>query len=187
MKKIVVILSMIALLSACGDSEKDEKKEEINVEINADMQFADLIKMDQELVNSDLSINLKVAEKLFTAAKNFSAKYPEHPKAIDALEMAAKTAESLGEYNDAINILHSMANDFEETELTPRYLYNKARILEERMGKKENAKKAYQELIKRFPNDPLSISAQQYLDYNYMDMSDEELIKMLEEKNKVAE
>ena len=62
-------------------------------------------------------------------------------------------------------------------------MYRKAIILEENLGKNDNAKAAYQALIERFPNDALSISAKEYLDMDYLNMSNAELIEFLESKN----
>ena len=62
-------------------------------------------------------------------------------------------------------------------------MYRKAIILEENLGKPDNAKAAYQALIDRFPDNFLSINAQEYLDMDYLNMSDADLIKFLESKN----
>ena len=186
MRKLIICLSVVGLLTGCG--EKTENKENEAVEaVGPDMEFASLIEMDQQSINKDLTVNKKVAEELHSKALDFVEKNPDYSKVADALEIAAKTAEYLGKYDEAIETLHKLANDYPVSDKTPMYLYNKARILEEKQGKKENAKAAYEDLIKRFPEDPLSISAQQYLDMNYLEMSDEELIKMLEEKNQSAE
>lgn len=190
MKKFIVVLSLISFLSSCGE-KKEETKEvvtESTVEvISPEGQFEYLIELDQILVKNDLTVDKSVAKRLFNAANDFLSNNAGHEKSADALELAAKSAEALGKYNEAIDMLHRLSKDFVDSEKTPSYLYNKARILEEKLGKKENAKAAYEDLISRFPNDPLAISAQQYLDMNYMEMSDEELIEFLESQSQSAE
>ena len=63
------------------------------------------------------------------------------------------------------------------------FMYRKAIILEENLGKPENAKAAYLALIDRFPDNFLSISAQEYLDMDFLNMSDADVIKFLESQN----
>ena len=99
------------------------------------------------------------------------------------MELGAKGAEGIGKYNEAINILHKIITAYPETEKTPMFMYRKAIILEENLGKPENAKAAYKALIERFPDNFLSINAQEYLDMDYLNMSDADLIKFLESKN----
>jgi len=184
MKKLYIVLLLAFVAIGCSEETvKEEKVEEEVIEITPEMLFAELVDLDQKLVNQDLSFNKKYAKEIFDAAKNFAKEYPNHEKTMDALEMAVKGAEGLGKYDEAINILHQLITDFDETDKTPSYMYNKARILEERLGKKENAKAAYNALIDRFPNDPLSISAQEYLNMDYINMTDAEIIEFLKSQN----
>lgn len=188
MKKIFFAIAIVSLITSCGNTETSEKevKEEV-VEMTPEMLFAELVDLDQRLVNNDLSINKKNAKEIFDAANHFVNEFPTHEKAGDALEMAAKGAEGIGKYDEAINILHKLITEFDETDKTPSFMYNKARILEERLGKKENAKAAYNALIERFPEDPLSISAKEYLEMDYINMSDAEIIEFLNSQNQVGE
>jgi len=190
MRKSIIFLALTTLLYSCGNSTDEGAVENEGIDkevvLSADMYFSKLVELDQKLMNADLSIDKEVAKELFSTASVFESKYPAHEKTADALELAAKGAESIGKYNEAIELLHHLANDFEASEKTPSYLYNKGRILEEKLGKKENAKAAYNELISKYPEHPLAVSAEQYLQMNYMEMSDEELIQFLEGQNNVA-
>jgi TolA-binding protein len=188
MKKVIYLIATVLILVSCGTEEvKPDGKTEELVILSVDDQFEALVELDRKLLTADLSIDTQVAKQLYDAANLFASENPSHEKAADALELAAKGAEGVGKYNDAINILHKIITAYPETEKTPMFMYRKAIILEENLGKPDNAKAAYQALIDSFPNDLLSISAQEYLDMDYLNMSDAELIEFLESKNKDQE
>ena len=188
MKKVIYLIATVLILVSCGTEEVklDGKTDELFT-LSADDQFESLVELDRKLLTADLSIDTQVAKQLYDAANLFASENPSHEKAADALELAAKGAEGIGKYNDAINILHKIITAYPESEKTPMFMYRKAIILEENLGKPDNAKAAYQALIDRFPNDLLSISAQEYLDMDYLNMSDAEVIQFLESKNQEVE
>ena len=88
---------------------------------------------------------------LYDAANLFASENPLHENAPDALELAAKGAEGIEKYDEAITILHKIITDYPETEKTPMFMYRKAIILEEKLGKPDNAKAAYQALDRKVP------------------------------------
>ena len=184
MKKVIYLLATVLIFASCGTEEvkSDEKTAELGT-LSLEDQFEALVELDSKLLKADLSIDKVVAKELYDAANLFANENPLHEKAPDALELAAKGAEGIGKYDDAINVLHKIITDYPETEKTPMFMYRKAIILEENLGKPENAKAAYQALIERFPDNFLSINAQEYLDMDYLNMSDADLIKFLESKN----
>ncbi len=184
MKKVIYLLATVLIFASCGTEEvKSDEKTAEPVPLSVEDQFSALVELDSKLLKADLSIDKVVAKELYDAANLFSNENPLHEKAADALELGAKGAEGIGKYNEAINILHKIITAYPETEKTPMFMYRKAIILEENLGKPENAKAAYKALIERFPDNFLSINAQEYLDMDYLNMSDADLIKFLESKN----
>jgi hypothetical protein len=61
-------------------------------------------------------------------------------------------------------------------------LHNRARILDNILNKKKNARLAFDELIELYPNHALSINAKIYLD-NIFGKTDEELLNIIKSKN----
>jgi tetratricopeptide (TPR) repeat protein len=184
MKKVIYLLATVLIFASCGTEEvKSDEKTAVLGALSLEDQFDALVELDKQLLNADLSIDTKVAKQLYDAANLFANENPLHKKAADALELGAKGAEGIGKYNEAINILHKIITGYPETEKTPMFMYRKAIILEEKLGKTENAKAAYQALIERFPDNFLSISAQEYLDMDFLNMSDKDLIEFLESQN----
>lgn len=194
MKQFLIIFSLSFLMLSCGEkNENDSSKEaevkntESSVEQKDPAQEASDLKelqdLDDQLVKNDLTIDLNVAKELYTRATSFNRDYPNSENTETVLSYAAKGAEDLGNYSEAVEILHKMANDIPESNKTAVYMYNKGKILEEKMNKKEAAKAAYKDLIKRFPRNPLSKSMKSYLSKGMIDMTKEEKIKYLQELN----
>lgn len=195
MKHLFIIFSLSFLIISCGEKEAENSVEipvteenKIQDEQASPAQEATDLKtlqdLDDQLVKNDLTIDLNVAKELYTRSIEFSNNYPKSENLELILSYAAKGAEDLGNYTEAVEILHKMANDIPESNKTAVYMYNKGKVLEEKMHKKEAAKAAYKELIKRFPRNPLSKSMKSYLSKGLIDMTKEEQIKYLKELNK---
>jgi hypothetical protein len=72
---------------------------------------------------------------------------------------------------------------FPGSENAPAYLHNKARILDNILNDKSNARLAYQDLISIYPEHQLSKNAILYLE-NAFGKSDEELLKLINSSSK---
>ncbi len=196
MKITYIILFFSVLAVSCGGSEKNEeghyssKKEVVEelkvVETSPEQErtdYEDLLKLDERLIKNDLTIDQNVARQLYKSSMEFAKHYPNSEHLEKALDFAAKGAENIGDYEEAVVIYHQLINDIPESNRTPVYMYNKGKILEEKINKKDAAKVAYKELIKRYPRNPLSKSMKSYLRNGLIDMTKEEKIKFLQEHN----
>lgn len=192
MKHIYLFLSLAFLLSNCGDS--NDKTSENSTKENKSIQetkdpalesedFLNIEELEKQLVKNDLTVDINVAKELYTRAIAFSKSYPDSKNTEIVLSYAATGAEGFENYREAVEILHKLANDYPESAKTVIYLYNKAKVLEEKIKDKEAAKAAYKELIKRYPKNPLSKSMKTYLRDGLIDMSKEEKIKYFQDKN----
>lgn len=179
---------------SCGEKKEQDSTEKTEVEESKKTveqkdpaqeasDLKELQDLDDQLVKNDLTIDLNVAKELYMRAVAFSKDYPNSENIETVLSYSAKGAEDLGNYTEAVEILHKMANDIPESNKTAVYMYNKGKILEEKMNKKDAAKAAYKDLIKRFPRNPLSKSMKSYLSKGMIDMTKEEKIKYLQELN----
>tara|TARA_Y100000991_G_scaffold213734_1_gene199984 strand:+ start:1975 stop:2538 length:564 start_codon:yes stop_codon:yes gene_type:complete len=97
-------------------------------------------------------------------------------------ECLAKTAEIHRDYNRSIDFFKRAQQLNPKSIKAPAYLHNIARIYDHVLIDVEKALSAYEELIKKYPNHPLSINAKLYLD-NAFNRSDEELLNMIKENN----
>jgi tetratricopeptide (TPR) repeat protein len=186
-KIIVLALSSSILISSCGNNtevveDKNVKVEEVDTpEITAAIDEIKLV--DAQLMKASQADMIPVGKQLYQLTQDFANKYPNHSKTPPILEVSAKAAEAMGKYDEAINILHKLIYEFPETEETPKYMWNKARVIEEKLEKIPNAKAAYNELINKYPNHPMGIDAKFYVE-NYLGKTDEEILQLIDAANK---
>lgn len=109
--------------------------------------------------------------------KNFTAEENEF-----LLQCAATGSEAAQKYKDAVDYFLKAQRKFPESDNAPIYLHNRARILDNILMDKNNARLAFEELIELYPNHPLSENSKVYLD-NVFGKSNEELLKILNSNN----
>jgi len=196
MKKIILLITTSLFLFSCdADNEsktKDPQKTSDQVEkvhktdsVKEKAEFEALQDLEDRLMNNDLTIDIKVAKDLYAKALSFSKNYPTSTNLEKALDYAAKGAENGGMYKEAVEMYHQLGVVLPESNKTPIYMYEKGKVLEDKMQNKEAAKAAYKELIKRFPRNPLSKDMKSYLKNGVIDMTKEEKISYYEEKSKI--
>ena len=187
MKTLILSLSMVTMsLVACGsaDSEKDSTKKEVALSTeDVTEEINNLKGLNNNLIAAEPAQNFSAGKALYHSANEFVKKYPHHVKTPAVLELSAKGAEAMQQFQEAVNILDKLINEFPETEETPNYMMNKARIIEERMQKIEEAKVAYGELIQRFPESQMAKDAKMYVD-NFLGKSTEQVTQMLDSINR---
>ena len=194
MKHLYLFLSISFLLSNCGSAEEKNTEASVNKKEDKAIQetkdpalesedLKTLQELDDQLVKNDLTIDINVANELYTRSISFSKDYPKSENLEIVLSYAAKGAEGIENYKEAVEILHKLAYDIPESNKTVIYMYNKGKILEEKIKDKEAARAAYKELIKKFPRNPISKNMKSYLSNGLIDMSKEEKIKYLQEQN----
>ena len=193
MKHLLTIFTLSFIFVSCGEESAKTEGTEVATEVqqkNTGDEATDLMlvqELDEQLVKNDLTIDLNVAKELYTRSLAFSKEYPKSADLELVLSYAAKGAEGIENYTEAVEILHRLANDLPESNKTVIYMYNKGKILEEKLKNKEAAKLAYKELIERFPKNPISRNMKAYLNNGLIDMSKEEKIKYLQEQNQELE
>ena len=109
--------------------------------------------------------------------KNFTAEENEF-----LLQCAATGSEAAQKYKDAVDYFLKAQRKFPESDNAPIYLHNRARILDNILMDKNNARLAFEELIELYPNHPLSENSKVYLN-NVFGKSNEELLKILNSNN----
>lgn len=184
--KIVIASSLLMSLMfvSCGASEEKTKVEESAPLSSEDVskEIDQLKKYNNDLLAATPSATFGAGKALYIAANEFVVKHPHHEKTPVVLELSAKGAEAMQQYQEAVNILDKLINEFPETDETLNYMMNKARIIEERLQDVEKAKLAYGELIERFPDNQMSIDAKLYVE-NFLGKADWEVTNMLDSIN----
>ena len=180
--RLTIALFMLAFVAF--NSCKSEPSNSDSVVDNTD--FIALEALEQEIfnlsVNSNKSKLIKKGQNLLKLSQTYISLHSKEPSLERVYEMAALGAEVSGAYKDAINYLYLAQRNFPDSEKAPIYLFNRARILDDILQKKEQSVLAYNELIELYPNDSLSISMKKYLESDLMNKSEQELLEFFNSK-----
>ncbi len=94
-------------------------------------------------------------------------------------QWAALGAEASDRYDDAITYFYKAQRNFPYSINAPKFLHNRARILEDKIKNNKAARLAYEELIELYPAHPLSVNSKVYLD-KIFDKSDAEILDLIQ-------
>ncbi len=169
MKKILIFLSFIAILSSCGDPKRQAA--------------IDAIKANELVLTKDLTqIDPKFAAGLIQQYDNFFAAYPKDTLSASMLFKAADLSRGTGSFGKAIKYWGDLGEFFPKYSKTPDAAFLQAFTFENDLGDKEQAKHYYQKFLEKYPNHALSTSAKDAL--KLIDIPMDQIIKKFEEQNK---
>jgi tetratricopeptide (TPR) repeat protein len=181
MKKVFVLAVAILSLGAC--SQPKEKTP-------ADLSKAELISsveaLHDSLVNpTSLELSEKHANKLMSYCLAFAEKFPQDTAAAEMLYKASRSARGLQQFQQSIDIYNQIIKDYPNYIKLPECYFFKAFVYDNDIKDKPKAEVAYKEVIAKFPDHRFATDAALLIEHLYL--SDEELIKLFEEKNKPAD
>lgn len=127
-----------------------------------------------------------ISKELKTAYLEYSGKYPDDELTPEYYFRAANMARALKNYPEALDIYRVIVKDYPDFEHHVESHFMIALVYDNDLKDKFNAKRVYNEVAEKYPNHKFGQDAKLILD-TYIEMTDEELIKYLEEKNKDAE
>ena len=177
MKKLIYI-SIIFFCFSCANNKETIPSYYLELE--------DLRVINDQLIKSnpkDLSTIYQLGINIKNQSLNLYVRY--HKNFNDEeneflLQCAATGSEAAKKYKDAIDYFLKAQRKFPESDNAPIYLHNRARILDNILMDKNNARLAFEELIELYPNHPLSENSKVYLD-NVFGKSNEELLNILKQ------
>ena len=149
-------------------------------------KLADEIFKGETVLYSDTNkrLNAEEANKVYLNYLKYVEKFPKDSLSPDFLFKAADLANGLRRHDESIKLFSRVIAEYPEFRKAPAALFMQAFVLETEINNKESAKEKYKEFLGKFPNHKLAASAQASLDQLNANLTDEELIKMFEEKNK---
>jgi len=177
MKRLIYI-SIIFICFSCANNKEPIPSYYLELE--------DLRKINDQLIKSnpkDLSTIYQLGINIKNQSLNLYVRY--HKNFNDEeneflLQCAATGSEAAQKYKDAVDYFLKAQRKFPESDNAPIYLHNRARILDNILMDKNNARLAFEELIELYPNHPLSENSKVYLD-NVFGKSNEELLNILKQ------
>ncbi len=177
--KIVKVFGMIFLtvvMFSCNQPVKDNTESHLGLKA--------IETMEQNVHNKDGSLNLSKAIKLLDVYKNFILD-KEHQKDTILPEIifkAGNLAMNVNRPQTAYSFFMKINADYPEHRRAEQAAFLTAFLLDNNMHKLKEAKEAYENFIKKYPESEFVDDAQASL--KYLGKSPEELIKEFEKKNK---
>jgi|GEM_PF-433202 len=111
----------------------------------------------------------------------YADRFPSDSLAPDMLRKAASTSGDLAEHEKAINLYDRLIKNYPDWPRTADAHYFRAFEIENGLGKKGEAKAAYEEFIKKYPDNQFADDAAKMIEY--MNLTPAELIEKFEKMN----
>lgn len=187
MTKLFVFLSLVATLVACGDNsesgKRDNKIELISeTDLHRDMKHR-IDSMEQHIYADTFALDIKSVETLRETYDEFARRFPgDVSKSAEYLYKSAAISRGLGDPVQAIKTYTTILDKFGNYERAPEVQFLIAFTYDEDMAEKGLAREAYRDVMVEFPGDHWALQAEKRLET--IDMSDEELMEFLLEKQK---
>lgn len=171
-----IIFSMVFVMTffACGENAKKGKSQE---QVNKELEIKS--KLDVILSNKE-KMDLAAGDQLIEEITKYSNEFRSDSMTAVFLLDAAQLCGTMGKYQKAIQLLmnyteHPKATQLDYATYLVGYEYDA------HLKQPVTAEKYYRTVIERYPNSEWAKVANQSL--QWLGLSDEELIKKLEEKN----
>jgi len=169
LKKIFILITGLAILSGCGPSkEKMTKKiQELEKQIYS---------------NNTGPVDTVKCNEIIQLYVDYDKKHSSDTAAAEYLYRAASLAMNTGKAGKSIEIINQLIEKHPDFKKISSCYFLKGFVYDYHLKDINNARTAYQEFIKRFPNNELVDDAQVSL--NNLGKTDEQIIKEFEEKLK---
>ncbi len=171
MFRTLTALLIIVFFASCESAKKKLSEDIAKGEARL---FSDTVK----------SLNVDESNNVLNNYLVYADKYKEDTMSAEYLFKAADLANGLRRPKEAIAIFDRLRTTFPEYRKSPAALFMQGFIYETSLGEKEKAKEKYKEFIQKYPQHTLTPSAQASLDQLNSNLSDEDLIRSFEAKNK---
>jgi len=175
-----LIISVVLMLSSCGDkvavtnthgSNSEERKTHLLSQI-------DSLESVHAVSGSKDPFTVK---KLMSAYLEFRNYYKKDERTADYFYKASELALSIGDWDKSAEILQNYFNTYKNRPNRDDALFQMAFIYDFEIKDKEKAKQSYEHYIKLYEDSNQVENARARL--AYLDLNEEELIKMFQEKN----
>ena len=170
MEKVFFLAFVVILITSCNSQKAD---------------YETITLKEKNLFDSlTLSPDVTKANEIIRLYSEYADKYPDDTNSIKYLFRAAEINSNIGKVNESIILLNRIIKNYPQNNLIPIVLHYKGFLFEERLKDYEKAKLAYSELIRRFPDTELALSARACIDN--LGKTDEQIIEEFEKMQSLA-
>ncbi|MEY3398486.1 MAG: hypothetical protein RL220_1080 [Bacteroidota bacterium] len=173
-----LVFFVIALTQGCSDGSSASEQQPPKLE---DPQLKVIANLESEVQVTDTVFDKKKARELLRQYQSYYNAHPQDSLAGIFLYRASKVAQAMGNERKAIELLTNYHDGFPNHPDRADAALMVGLIYDQMQDKKE-ARKAYERVIQLYPGTPQAADAQGLL--NLVDMSNEELLKWLDSKEK---
>ena len=174
--RFVLMLMSALIISSCSQNNSEEKSSP-----EADL-LVKISELETQVFNSAAVLNAPKAKELYTLYIGYADNHLSSDSSAEFLFKAGELMIGTEEYEKAIGIFDRLVTNYPEYEKSPQASYLQGFIYDEYLDKKGKAKERYEAMIDAYPRHPLANDARASI--QLLGMSQEEILKMLEEKNK---
>lgn len=181
MKKLGLILLIGVIVTACSSEPKEPIKKDKSA-IQKEL-VAKINQTEEKLFKAeDKSLNYNDAKLVVELYKEYANNFPLENQSPEYLFKAVDVSMGLQDFLGAKKILDRITRDYGNFDKIVEVYYLKAFIYDVHLNEKGNAQEAYQYVIDTYPESKWADDASAAI--KVLTMSDKDLIKMFEEKNK---
>lgn len=185
--KFTAILVLLIALSGCAGepgAEKGDNRVELISETDLHRDMKNRIdSMEQHFYADTFAMDVKEVTALRDSYDRFAERFPgDVAKSAEYLYKSAAISRGLGDPVKAIKTYSTILSEFKNYERNPEVQFLIAFTYDEDMSEKGLAREAYRDVVLNFPGDHWAVQAEKRLET--IDMSDEELMRFLLEKQK---
>ncbi len=177
--RLIYCLFIGLLINACSSEQKSDQTEALAPKTELKASIAEL---EKEVFDATGQLKPSKATELLSLYYGFANNNQLNDTSAEYLYLAAEMEMGLKRYDEAINTFERVVQNYPEFDKAPQSAYLMAFINDEYLDKKGKAKELYEKMINRFPRHPLANDARASI--QLLGISDEDILKMLEEKNK---
>jgi TolA-binding protein len=176
-QSIFWIIALSIFLGACSQKVEDKtKKEKLDL-------IEKITQLEQELINNETKhLNYKPAQQVEKLYKEFIRKFPTDTAAPEYLYKCAEVNVGLGKYHAAAELFQNMQKSYPNHPKTPQSLFLAAFVYDTHLDQKGKAETIYRKVIELYPGTQYAKDAE--IAIQTLHLSNEELLKMLQEKAK---
>lgn len=185
MRLITSIAIFSLIISSCGDADSGNP---VGAPNNSDLKAELQGRIDQlsgTLFDEEGNFKKLEAGQLLAVYIDYTNAFHEDTKTCEYRLQAAELAQTLERYRQAIELYRNVNEGCPDFQFAPQSVFMIAVIHQDFMNDREGAKKYYEEFIRLYPDHELTKDAMARINTLYM--TDEEIVRMFEEKLKSQE
>lgn len=170
--KTLVLTLSVALFWACGGGSGDGS-------MNKESRLETIKQLEADAYSDETSFNVGKADALIKNYDEFATAFPDDDNAAKFLFKAGDLAMGLERGNQAIQFFDKVYTEYASFDKAPYALFLQGFVFEDQLKDYEKAKATYEQFIEKYPDHPMTESAQFSL--KHLGKSPEELIREFEE------